>query len=540
MLNRLRQQTGQALIVSAIALPLFLGFALLVVDGSKGFLQKRQVQNAADAAALAAAQDLKPALGTCDAACLASVRSTAKATVESYSARNDGPAQLDGGSGGDPAQCTQPSDTNCYTWPYNGSNGKIEVRLRTTVNTFFTRFFGIGAGILRPKARAVASAVGITVDHCVFTPPVVNPDQYLPSCIIPGGGGENLVGFAGSTACNAINFTGTSPSLYPAGIWSNGGYSISGHNGNAGIMLVSQATSEGCISLNEQNNDWPVDEQGAHSTVATPPSPATTGTSLIVAAGTGSNFPALPFSAEIWPAGADQMTSTGAVAGEMVRVTARAGDTLTIQRGQEGTTKRSVIVGDQIAAERPQKVPALSIPPDSNWPVPFPTINVPADCKTSTTGALSVDNTWYADPTKNKGPGIYCATGTISIGTTGATYNGYTFYTTSNITVPQKDNIFTGSVINGCKVVLYALASGNAAVHIGQPNEWHGDIYTPNGETEFTGGGKPFEGYIQAQTIQMTGGGSQYTGTGPVKGGTGPIVGTKVTTVTGANLSMDE
>lgn len=84
----------------------------------------------------------------------------------------------------------------------------------------------------------------------------------------------------------------------------------------------------------------------AYSTVATAPSPATTGTSLVVAAGEGALFPAPPFNVTIWPV-STQPLSTNA---EIVRVTGIATDTLTITREQEATTARTVVVGDQIAA----------------------------------------------------------------------------------------------------------------------------------------------------------------------------------------------
>lgn len=84
----------------------------------------------------------------------------------------------------------------------------------------------------------------------------------------------------------------------------------------------------------------------AYSTVATAPSPATSGTSLVVAAGQGSRFPSPPFNLLVWPIG---LLATPATA-EIVRVTGRAGDTLTISRAQEGTTARTIVVGDQVAA----------------------------------------------------------------------------------------------------------------------------------------------------------------------------------------------
>lgn len=84
----------------------------------------------------------------------------------------------------------------------------------------------------------------------------------------------------------------------------------------------------------------------AYSLVATAPSPASSGTSLVVTAGDGALFPAVPFNATIWPTGS-QPTSTNA---EIVRVTNIATDTFTITRTQESTSARTVVVGDQIAA----------------------------------------------------------------------------------------------------------------------------------------------------------------------------------------------
>lgn len=84
----------------------------------------------------------------------------------------------------------------------------------------------------------------------------------------------------------------------------------------------------------------------AYSTVATAPDPATTGTSLVVAAGDGALFPTAPFNATVWPTG----TQPTAANAEIVRVTVVSTDTLTITRAQEGSGARSIVVGDQIAA----------------------------------------------------------------------------------------------------------------------------------------------------------------------------------------------
>lgn len=84
----------------------------------------------------------------------------------------------------------------------------------------------------------------------------------------------------------------------------------------------------------------------SYSTVATAPSPATSGTTLHVQTGDGALFPAVPFNATVWPAG---VQPTHDVA-EIVRVTGISTDTLTITRAQESSTARSIVIGDQIAA----------------------------------------------------------------------------------------------------------------------------------------------------------------------------------------------
>jgi hypothetical protein len=66
---------------------------------------------------------------------------------------------------------------------------------------------------------------------------------------------------------------------------------------------------------------------------------------LVVTAGQGTLFPATPFDATIWPAGA-QPLSTNA---EIVRVTAVTTDTFTITRAQYGTTAQTITTGYQIA-----------------------------------------------------------------------------------------------------------------------------------------------------------------------------------------------
>jgi hypothetical protein len=176
------------LVLAALALPLFFGFAAVVVDGSSLMAQRRSLQNAADSAALAATRDL-PQDACIDALCLDSYRDQIVQDIVDYSKQNNGPDHLDGNGTAYLHQCDpgDSNDSNCYTWPYKNNEGKVEVRLRKKVTSFFTRVVGI-SDLWDVSARTVASAVSET--HCDFTaaepPPVPDPDQYLPSCTIPG------------------------------------------------------------------------------------------------------------------------------------------------------------------------------------------------------------------------------------------------------------------------------------------------------------------------------------------------------------------
>ena len=80
-----------------------------------------------------------------------------------------------------------------------------------------------------------------------------------------------------------------------------------------------------------------------YSTVATAPSPANSGTSLVVASGDGSKF-AIGQNVVVCPANTIPLSSNA----EAVRITNISTDTLTITRQQEGTSARSILVGDQI------------------------------------------------------------------------------------------------------------------------------------------------------------------------------------------------
>ncbi len=58
MVGRLRHEAGQTVVLFALLLPLFLGLGALAVDVGYWYVVKKEAQDAADAAALAAAREL--------------------------------------------------------------------------------------------------------------------------------------------------------------------------------------------------------------------------------------------------------------------------------------------------------------------------------------------------------------------------------------------------------------------------------------------------------------------------------------------------
>ncbi len=96
----------------------------------------------------------------------------------------------------------------------------------------------------------------------------------------------------------------------------------------------------------------------AYSTVLTAPSPASSGTSLVVQSSDGTKFSAVPFRATVWPVGVRPTTANA----EVVIVTAISTDTLTIVRATEDSSARTIVVGDQIAATlTAEDVPTVGI-----------------------------------------------------------------------------------------------------------------------------------------------------------------------------------
>ncbi len=124
-----KRECGQSILLVAISIATLCGVVALVADVGQVSVTQGQLQNAADAAALAAAVNLPNSSGV-------------EATADYY-------AELNG----------VPSANTTATTPYNGDAKKVEVVCTGTVQYTFARIFGIESKEI--SARAVAEKTGL-------------------------------------------------------------------------------------------------------------------------------------------------------------------------------------------------------------------------------------------------------------------------------------------------------------------------------------------------------------------------------------------
>jgi len=150
----LKGESGQSTIIIAISLVVLCGFAAMAIDLGRISVEKGQLQNAADAAALAGGQNLPSA-------------TTAKSTAVQYAALNGVTAA-----------------NTTVTTPYNSSASKIEVVCKGTVDYTFARIFGFTSREV--SARAVAQKTGMSggpFGYAVFSGSTSDMMQFATSSL---------------------------------------------------------------------------------------------------------------------------------------------------------------------------------------------------------------------------------------------------------------------------------------------------------------------------------------------------------------------
>jgi hypothetical protein len=213
-----RWEVGQVLILVMVALPLFFALIALVVDGGNVLVHKRNIQVAADAASLAIAQSVDLTNGSCNAACSNQGKIYAQKNGIDVSALNPswhGP-------------CANPSDKNCWTYPYAGHNDQVEVRLEAPVTTFFVGaadalLHGGVSTTFNVSARAVASTnpvIGVTtIPGQTFTgstTTIAGQTHTITDMVTLNEGSG--VAFAMSRVCNSISYSGAASGTWDQAI----------------------------------------------------------------------------------------------------------------------------------------------------------------------------------------------------------------------------------------------------------------------------------------------------------------------------------
>ena len=143
-----RNERGQVLVLTVVALTVLLGMTALVLDVGDWFHTKRQLQASADAAALAGAQALPDSPGTANSLAL------------SYAGQNGG-----GVAGGDIAISST-----------NQSNDTIFVEAHRLEPGFFAKVFGVDNVDIHARAKAI---VGPPAQAEYVAPMVVDCDHDL-------------------------------------------------------------------------------------------------------------------------------------------------------------------------------------------------------------------------------------------------------------------------------------------------------------------------------------------------------------------------
>ena len=290
---RWRGEAGQTLVLVVLALPVMLGMAAIVIDVGNLFVEKRSMQQAADAAALAAAQRL-PGVA-CDSTCQSEVATLAG----NYSGEN----LVSGGTGPLPP-CSPGITSNCYR--VLGAD-RVEVKLTKSVSTFFGGLIGKSSYIV--GARAVGSrfdyttttpgSTDITPSSTSITPgstditpggtditpgsTVITPGNTV---ITPGStvvnvtttGGSNIAIFARGQECSSFFVPGDH--VHVTGIATNGG--VGNINGDHNIVdAISMQKpfynggSQGCDYTGKVNNGVNGNVIPVPPTFRTPPNSGT-------------------------------------------------------------------------------------------------------------------------------------------------------------------------------------------------------------------------------------------------------------------------
>src|ERR1700737_2767355 len=203
-------QLGQVLVRATMSLFVLTGFTVLAVDVGFLLTERRHMQTAADAAAIAGATELR--------------------YNQSYAAAATGTSTLNGFSDGQKS-VTVTGTNNPSSGPYSSDSNCVEVVVKKPEPTYFLRVTGYNT--MNVSARAVASSV--TSPICLYA---LDPSA---SGVLHTDGGDNITSTCGlivnSSSATAITSGGN---IIAPSVGMVGGYSgtITSSNVRTGIAAV--------------------------------------------------------------------------------------------------------------------------------------------------------------------------------------------------------------------------------------------------------------------------------------------------------------
>ena len=179
---------------------MFMAFAAFAIDGAHLYVEKKHMQNAADAAALAAARQL-PFTGWCTGnyqtppSCAYNVSQAAM----QYSNYNGGPDIPF-------PPCSGPSDTDCYVFQGGANVTGVQVRITETPTTWLLGALGV-SGPVHVSAFAAASDTALTSTTTYPGTTIPSSTSTSTTVITTTVGGANGALFASDTSCSAISIS---------------------------------------------------------------------------------------------------------------------------------------------------------------------------------------------------------------------------------------------------------------------------------------------------------------------------------------------
>jgi len=188
LIHRLRQR-GAVAILAAIALPVLIGFAGLAIDSGRLYVQKGELQNAADACALAAARELTcdPAAGACGASYLINAENSGLAVAyrNAVDFQGNGISAVQIGAD-DVKFSTTFAPNSAYVSRSGGASAASKYAMCTARQTGITPWFMkvLGVGDQAVSSQAVAT----------LRPAQVNCAIPLGMCKIPGASTDPFAG----------------------------------------------------------------------------------------------------------------------------------------------------------------------------------------------------------------------------------------------------------------------------------------------------------------------------------------------------------